>query len=63
MATGQIKRLARDRGFGFIRPDGASEVVRITSAEVEWFYSDNTDPNVEAAGKYKWTDDDAGGGD
>ena len=25
MATGQIKRLARDRGFGFIRPDGASE--------------------------------------
>ena len=25
MATGQIKRLARDRGFGFIRPEGASE--------------------------------------
>jgi CspA family cold shock protein len=25
MASGQIKRLARDRGFGFIRPDGASE--------------------------------------
>ena len=22
MAKGQIKRLARDRGFGFIRPDG-----------------------------------------
>lgn len=25
MATGQIKRLVRDRGFGFIRPEGASE--------------------------------------
>ena len=25
MANGQIKRLVRDRGFGFIRPDGASE--------------------------------------
>ena len=25
MATGQIKRLERERGFGFIRPDGASE--------------------------------------
>ena len=22
---GQIKRMARDRGFGFIRPEGASE--------------------------------------
>lgn len=44
-----------------VGPDGASELVRISSAEVEWFYSDNSDPNVEAAGKYKWTDDDAGG--
>ncbi|MEX2226846.1 MAG: cold shock domain-containing protein [Dehalococcoidia bacterium] len=25
MAGGQIKRLVRDRGFGFIRPEGASE--------------------------------------
>jgi CspA family cold shock protein len=25
MATGQITRLMRDRGFGFIRPDGDSE--------------------------------------
>ena len=25
MATGQIKRLERERGFGFIRPEGASE--------------------------------------
>jgi CspA family cold shock protein len=25
MATGEIKRLVRDRGFGFIRPEGASE--------------------------------------
>lgn len=24
MATGQIKRLAQDRGFGFIRPEGES---------------------------------------
>jgi CspA family cold shock protein len=27
MATGEIKRLARDRGFGFIRPAGATEDV------------------------------------
>lgn len=27
MATGQIKRLAKDRGFGFIRPDGESQDV------------------------------------
>lgn len=25
--TGQIKRMAKDRGFGFIRPDGASDDV------------------------------------
>ncbi len=25
MATGQIKRLAKDRGFGFIQPAGESE--------------------------------------
>jgi CspA family cold shock protein len=25
MATGQIKRLVRDRGFGFIQPTGESE--------------------------------------
>ena len=25
MATGQIKRLERERGFGFIRPEGATE--------------------------------------
>jgi CspA family cold shock protein len=25
--NGEIKRLERDRGFGFIRPDGASEDV------------------------------------
>jgi CspA family cold shock protein len=25
LATGQIKRLAKDRGFGFIRPDGEAE--------------------------------------
>jgi CspA family cold shock protein len=27
MATGEIKRLERSRGFGFIRPDGESEDV------------------------------------
>lgn len=27
MATGEIKRLERTRGFGFIRPEGASEDV------------------------------------
>jgi cold shock protein len=25
MATGKINRLVRDRGFGFIRPEGANE--------------------------------------
>ncbi|HYM16530.1 MAG TPA: cold shock domain-containing protein [Dehalococcoidia bacterium] len=25
MAKGQIQRLVRDRGFGFIRPEGASD--------------------------------------
>jgi CspA family cold shock protein len=25
MATGQIKRLAQDRGFGFIRPEGEAD--------------------------------------
>jgi CspA family cold shock protein len=27
MATGEIKRLERSRGFGFIRPDGESDDV------------------------------------
>jgi CspA family cold shock protein len=27
MATGQIKRLVKDRGFGFIQPSGSSEDV------------------------------------
>jgi CspA family cold shock protein len=35
MATGQIKRLVRDRGFGFIRPEGATEDIffHITSVQ------------------------------
>jgi CspA family cold shock protein len=35
MATGQIKRLVKDRGFGFIRPDGESEDIffHISAAE------------------------------
>ena len=34
MATGQIKRLVRDRGFGFIRPEGASEDIFFHSSAV-----------------------------
>ena len=35
MATGQIKRLARDRGFGFIRPDGESEDIFFHTSAVQ----------------------------
>jgi len=35
MATGQIKRLARDRGFGFIRPDGETEDVFFHTSAVQ----------------------------
>lgn len=35
VATGQIKRLARDRGFGFIRPDGASEDIFFHTSAVQ----------------------------
>ncbi len=34
MATGQIKRLARDRGFGFIRPAGETEDIFFHSSAV-----------------------------
>lgn len=34
MASGQIKRLVRDRGFGFIRPEGASEDIFFHSSAV-----------------------------
>lgn len=48
MATGQIKRLVRDRGFGFIRPDGASEDVFFhSSATAGMFDSLNEGQNVE----------------
>jgi CspA family cold shock protein len=33
--TGQIKRLVRDRGFGFIRPEGASEDIFFHSSAVQ----------------------------
>ena len=33
--TGQIKRLDRERGFGFIRPDGASEDVFFHTSALE----------------------------
>ncbi len=35
MAKGQIKRLARDRGFGFIRPDGESEDIFFHTSAVQ----------------------------
>jgi CspA family cold shock protein len=35
MATGQIKRIARDRGFGFIRPAGETEDLFFHSSAVE----------------------------
>ncbi len=35
MATGQIQRMAKDRGFGFIRPDGESEDLFFHSSGVQ----------------------------
>jgi CspA family cold shock protein len=35
VATGQIKRLVRDRGFGFIRPEGASEDIFFHSSAIQ----------------------------
>jgi CspA family cold shock protein len=32
---GEIKRLAKDRGFGFIRPDGESEDIFFHTSSVE----------------------------
>jgi len=34
VATGQIKRLVRDRGFGFIQPAGESEDIFFHSSSV-----------------------------
>ena len=35
MPTGQIKRLVRDRGFGFIRPEGATEDIFFHSSALQ----------------------------
>jgi CspA family cold shock protein len=35
MATGEIKRLAQDRGFGFIRPDGESDDIFFHTSAVQ----------------------------
>jgi CspA family cold shock protein len=49
MATGQIKRLVRDRGFGFIRPEGASEDIFFHSSALQGGIFDqlNEGQNVE----------------
>ena len=49
MATGQIKRLERERGFGFIRPEGASEDVFFHRSSLQGleFDSLNEGQNVE----------------
>ena len=41
MATGQIKRLAKDRGFGFIRQDGESEDIFFHTSAVQGGGFDN----------------------
>lgn len=47
--TGQIKRLVRDRGFGFIRPEGATEDIFFHSSAVQGTMFDelNEGQNVE----------------
>jgi CspA family cold shock protein len=47
--TGQIKRLVRDRGFGFIRPEGASEDIFFHSSAIQGAMFDdlNDGQNVE----------------
>ena len=49
MANGQIKRLVRDRGFGFIRPEGASEDISFPSSALQGGIFDqlNEGQNVE----------------
>jgi CspA family cold shock protein len=48
MATGQIKKLVRDRGFGFIRPEGSQEDIFFhSSATMGAFDSLNEGQNVE----------------
>ena len=49
MANGQIKRLVRDRGFGFIRPDGAEEDIFFHSSALTGGIFDelNEGQNVE----------------
>lgn len=41
MATGQIKRLERERGFGFIRPAGASDDLFFHNSALQGLVFDN----------------------
>jgi CspA family cold shock protein len=41
MASGEIKRLERTRGFGFIRPEGASEDVFFHSSALQGLVFDD----------------------
>jgi CspA family cold shock protein len=49
MAPGQIKRLVRDRGFGFVRPEGATEDIFFHSSAIQGALFDdlNEGQNVE----------------
>lgn len=49
LASGQIKRLVRDRGFGFIRPEGESEDIFFHSSSMQGAMFDdlNEGQNVE----------------
>lgn len=43
MATGTIKRLVKDRGFGFILPEGSSEELFFHRSAVDGSFDDLTE--------------------